>query len=86
MLQHRVQLWFTATEAFKEFHRLFRTTASQDVIKERLTGLTVENAFLLKAGIGVRRQYVGPQIAVVACRIAASKDMAERMWETAPCR
>ncbi|VDZ97452.1 Uncharacterised protein [Salmonella enterica subsp. enterica] len=58
MLQHRVQLWLTATEAFKEFHRLFRTTASQDVIKERLTGLTVENAFLLKAGISVRRQYV----------------------------
>ena len=65
MRQHRVELRFTATEAFEQRHWLFRTAAGQDVIEERLTGLTVEDAFLFKAGEGVCRQHVGPHLPVL---------------------
>ena len=33
---------------------------------------------------GIRRQHVGPQVAVVPCRIAAREDVAERVRETTP--
>src|SRR5690606_5015539 len=86
MRQHGVQLRLAATEAFEQFHRLLRTTARQDVIKERLAGFAVEDPLFFEAGVRIRCQHVGPQVAVVPCRIAAGKNMAEGMRETAPCR
>jgi len=74
--QHRVQLRLTATEALEQLHRLFRTASGQNVIEEVLARFAVKDPLLFEAGVGIRCQHVGPQVAVVASRVAASKDMA----------
>ena len=49
-----------------------------------MTGFTVENSLFFEAREGIRRQYIGPQVAVVARRVTTRKDVAERMREAAP--
>lgn len=54
------------------------------VFNDLLKWCTVENALFLKTREGICCQYIGPQVAVVTCRITTGKNVAESMRETAP--
>ena len=86
MLKHRVQLRLATAEAFEQDHWLFRTAAAKDVVEERLAGFAIEDTLLFEAREGIRRQDVGPQIAVITRCVSAGENMAEGVRETAPRR
>ena len=76
LLEQGLDLRLAAAEALVEDHRLLGAAALQDVVPEGLGRGRVEEARLLEGLEGVRVQDLGPDVAVVAGRVAAGEDVA----------
>ena len=66
-----------AAEPDVECHRVFAAAFGEDVLAERAGDVAVEDALLLEEGEGVGFEYLGPFVAIVACRITAAEDVGE---------
>ena len=73
---------FTAAESNKAVHCRAAAAAGQNFVQPFVSDLRIENTFLLEEGEGIRREHFSPLIAVVACGIAARKDMREGVGKT----
>ena len=81
MPQQRINPGFPAPEGLEQIRRVRRTAFLQDVVQKSLTALRIEHAFLFEQGKGIRRQYLGPFITVVAGGITSGEDMRETVRE-----
>lgn len=79
--QQGVDFRTAAAEGDEVFHRIAAGAASEDFPSEACAGLGIEHARLLKGGERVGGEDFGPLVAVVACGIAAGKDVGEALRE-----
>ncbi len=81
MPQQGVHRRRTATEGQVEVHGLRGAALLQDVLPEAGPGGRVEDTALLEEREGIRRQDLGPLVAVIARPVAAGKDVGKAMGE-----
>ena len=86
MAQQGIDIRFATPEGLERFQRRPRAAHRQDFILEALPGLDRQDIVAGSAGffegaVGVGRQYLCPLVAIVAGRVAAGKDVAERVLE-----
>ncbi|KAF1858236.1 hypothetical protein Lal_00014736 [Lupinus albus] len=84
--RQRVDLRFAAAEGLERVERRARAAHGQDLAVEALARLVEQRSAarfdgFLERRIRVRRQHLGPLVAVIAGRVAAREDVAERMLE-----
>src|SRR3569623_2309273 len=75
--QQRVDGRLAAAELAAQLHGFARTALLQYGGQKTQAGVAVENALLLEGGERVRRQHLGPFVAVIAGGVTAGEDVRE---------
>src|SRR5690554_7737802 len=81
MAQERLHRRYTAAEGDEQLHGFAAAAPGQDVCSSDLAGLGIEDALVLEAREGIRRQHLRPLVTVVAGRIAPGEYVCEAILE-----
>ncbi len=76
-LEQGFNLGLGTPEPLVERHGIFGSTSRQDVLSEGFRGCLVKEAGLLERLESVRIEHLGPDVAIVARRVSAGKDVVE---------
>ena len=79
--QQGVHRWGAATESQVEVHGVHGAALLQDVLPKAGSRGRVEDTALLEEREGIRRQDLGPLVAVIASPVAAGKDVGKAVGE-----
>src|SRR5258705_12591092 len=81
MPQERVDLRLAAAEGDERLERGAAAAGGEHLAAELRADLGGEDARLLERAGGVRREHLGPLVAVIARRVAAREDGRELVWK-----
>src|SRR5262249_8212148 len=86
LLEQRHDLGLATAEFDERLERIAAAATRQNAVEKASRSVAIERAALDESAEGIRRQHLGPLVAVVAGGIAAGKDMREAVRIAVPFR